>query len=206
LPVATLDHVTPEQACMHPNWQMGKKISVDSATMMNKGLEYIEAKWLFNATPSQLEIILHPQSIIHSMVAFNDGSMLMHAGYPDMRVPIGNGLSYPDKVPTGVRTLNLHSMSALTFEEPDPLKYPCLGLSIDACGDGQAATTALNAANEIAVEYFLHGQIIFTDIFKVLEKVLEKHSFAKPETLLDITYIDTQARIFTRNILDSIIR
>ncbi|USD40505.1 1-deoxy-D-xylulose-5-phosphate reductoisomerase [Vibrio sp. SCSIO 43135] len=166
--------VTPEQAIAHPNWSMGKKISVDSATMMNKGLEYIEAKWLFNADKSQLDVIIHPQSVIHSMVQYNDGSVLAQMGEPDMATPIACTMSYPDRVPAGVAPLDFTKVSELTFLAPDYTRYPCLKLAMDACYEGQHLTTTLNAANEIAVEAFLTNQIGFTDIAKVNELTMSK--------------------------------
>ena len=154
--LSALSQVTPEQAIAHPNWSMGPKISVDSASMMNKGLEYIEAKWLFNTRREQLKVLIHPQSVIHSMVQYKDGSLLAQMGNPDMATPISYTLSYPDRVPAGVPPLDFAQISQLTFLEPDYQRYPCLKLAIDACYEGQHATTALNAANEIAVILFFH--------------------------------------------------
>lgn len=172
--VEQLELVTPQQAIAHPNWSMGPKISVDSATMMNKGLEYIEAKWLFNAVREQLEVIIHPQSVIHSMVQYNDGSVLAQMGEPDMATPIACAMSYPQRTPSGVGALDFTTLGQLTFMAPDYQRYPCLKLAIDACYEGQHATTTINAANEIAVEAFLQGQIRFTDIARINEKVLNK--------------------------------
>ncbi|OON40055.1 1-deoxy-D-xylulose-5-phosphate reductoisomerase [Izhakiella australiensis] len=193
-PMDMLKHVTPEQACAHPNWSMGRKISVDSATMMNKGLEYIEARWLFNASDAQMEVIIHPQSVIHSMVRYCDGSVLAQLGTPDMRTPIAHAMAWPERVSSGVVPLDFARMSALTFAEPDYVRYPCLQLAIDACNAGQAATTALNAANEIAVAAFLDGQIRFTDIAALNVSVLERLQFAEPESVNEVLEIDKQAR------------
>lgn len=172
--IETLSSVTPEQAIAHPNWSMGPKISVDSATMMNKGLEYIEAKWLFNTTREQLKVLIHPQSVIHSMVQYRDGSVLAQMGEPDMATPIALTLSYPERVAAGVAPLDFTKVGELTFLEPDYQRYPCLKLAIDACYEGQHATTALNAANEIAVAAFLKNGLSFTDIAQVNQAVLDK--------------------------------
>ncbi|KOO14582.1 1-deoxy-D-xylulose 5-phosphate reductoisomerase [Vibrio xuii] len=169
--ISSLDDVTPEQAIAHPNWSMGPKISVDSATMMNKGLEYIEAKWLFNTQREQLKVVIHPQSVIHSMVQYKDGSVLAQMGEPDMATPIALTLSYPERIAAGVPALDFTKVGELTFLEPDFNRYPCLKLAIEACYSGQHATTALNAANEIAVDAFLNNQLRFTDIAKVNEQV-----------------------------------
>ncbi|MDN3614912.1 1-deoxy-D-xylulose-5-phosphate reductoisomerase, partial [Vibrio gallaecicus] len=172
--VKDLDTVTPEQAIAHPNWSMGPKISVDSATMMNKGLEFIEAKWLFNASEEQLKVIIHPQSVIHSMVQYKDGSVLAQMGEPDMATPIALSLSYPDRIEAGVQALDFTKVGELTFLEPDFARYPCLKLAIDACYKGQHATTAINAANEIAVDAFLNSAIKFTQIAMINEHVMNK--------------------------------
>ncbi|EGQ7756989.1 1-deoxy-D-xylulose-5-phosphate reductoisomerase [Vibrio vulnificus] len=172
--VAKLEAVTPEQAIAHPNWSMGPKISVDSATMMNKGLEYIEAKWLFNASRDQLKVIIHPQSVIHSMVQYLDGSVLAQMGEPDMATPIALTLSYPERVNAGVKPLDFTQIGELTFLQPDFERYPCLALAIEACYLGQHATTTLNAANEVAVAAFLARQIKFTDIARVNDSVLNQ--------------------------------
>ncbi len=154
-PLRDLVSMTPDQACRHPNWSMGRKISVDSATMMNKGLEYIEARWLFNASASQMEVLIHPQSVIHSMVRYQDGSVLAQLGEPDMRTPIAHTMAWPERVTSGVKPVDFCKLSALTFSAPDYQRYPCLKLAMDAFEQGQAATTALNAANEITVAAFL---------------------------------------------------
>ena len=193
-PIDKLAFVTPEQAVAHPNWSMGKKISVDSATMMNKGLEYIEARWLFNASPEEMEIIIHPQSIIHSMVRYQDGSVIAELGVPDMCTPIAYSMSYPKRINSTVPALDFTKIASLTFNQPDFDRYPCLKLAIDASNQGQAATTALNAANEIAVAAFLENKIGFMDIAKQVSKVLEKLTFPEPTTIEDVFAIDLWAR------------
>ena len=193
-PLADFAGVTPAQACAHPNWSMGRKISVDSATMMNKGLEYIEARWLFNASAEQMEVILHPQSVIHSMVRYRDGSVLAQLGSPDMRTPIAHAMAYPQRVGAGVAPLDFCRIGALTFMEPDYQRYPCLKLAIDACHTGQAATTALNAANEIAVAAFLDNAIRFTDIAAVNRAVLDTLALTEPHSVEDVLEIDRRAR------------
>ena len=194
LPLNQLSSVTPEQAIAHPNWSMGKKISVDSATMMNKGLEYIEARWLFNASADEMEIIIHPQSIIHSMVRYQDGSVIAELGMPDMCTPIAYAMSYPDRISSTVPVLDFTKISSITFTQPDFNRYPCLKLAIDAFNQGQAATTALNAANEIAVEAFLQNKIGFMDIAKQVATVLEALDFPEPTTIEDVFAIDLWAR------------
>jgi len=193
-PLVELASVTPDQACAHPNWSMGRKISVDSATMMNKGLEYIEARWLFNATDAQMEVILHPQSVIHSMVRYRDGSVLAQLGSPDMRTPIAHVMAWPQRAQSGAQPLDFARMGAMTFAEPDFVRYPCLKLAIDACKTGQAATTALNAANEIAVAAFLDTQIRFSDIAAVNTTVLDMLSCDEPDSVEAVLDIDRQAR------------
>jgi 1-deoxy-D-xylulose-5-phosphate reductoisomerase len=192
--LAKLAHVTPKQAVAHPNWSMGKKISVDSATMMNKGLEYIEARWLFNASANEMEIIIHPQSIIHSMVRYQDGSVIAELGVPNMCTPIAYAMSYPDRVPSSVPPLDFTQILSLTFKQPDFDRYPCLKLAIDAFNQGQAATTALNAVNEVAVEAFLQDKIGFMDIAKNVSKVLDQLAFPEPSTIDDVFMIDQWAR------------
>ncbi|MCS3407385.1 1-deoxy-D-xylulose-5-phosphate reductoisomerase [Serratia sp. AKBS12] len=194
MPLAQFAAVTPDQACAHPNWSMGRKISVDSATMMNKGLEYIEARWLFNASAEQMEVILHPQSVIHSMVRYADGSVLAQLGTPDMRTPIAHAMAYPQRVNSGVAALDFCRIGALTFAEPERERYPCLHLAIAACDAGQAATTALNAANEVAVAAFLQAQIRFTDIATVNQKVVEGLALQEPTCVDAVLDIDRQAR------------
>ena len=194
LPLNQLTTVTPEQAVAHPNWSMGKKISVDSATMMNKGLEYIEARWLFNANEEEMEIIIHPQSIIHSMVRYQDGSVIAELGIPDMCTPIAYAMSYPARISSSVPALDFTQISSLTFSQPDFNRYPCLKLAIEAFNQGQAATTALNAANEMAVAAFLQNKIGFMDIAKQVATVLETLDFPEPTTIEDVFAIDLWAR------------
>ncbi|WP_411991044.1 1-deoxy-D-xylulose-5-phosphate reductoisomerase [Agarivorans sp. DSG3-1] len=192
----SLASVTPEQACAHPNWSMGKKISVDSATMMNKGLEYIEAKRLFNTQPKQIDVIIHPQSIIHSMVQYCDGSVLAQMGQPDMATPIAHVMAYPKRQTSGVEALDFFSIGELSFIPPDYSRYPCLKLAIDACYDSQAATTCLNAANEIAVDAFLAGRIKFIQIADVVASCLDKLSYIGQETELSVLLeVDQKARL-----------
>ncbi|WP_208613127.1 1-deoxy-D-xylulose-5-phosphate reductoisomerase [Pantoea wallisii] len=193
-PLADLAMMSPDQACAHPNWSMGRKISVDSATMMNKGLEYIEARWLFNASAAQMEVILHPQSVIHSMVRYCDGSVLAQLGSPDMRTPIAHSMAWPARITAGVTPLDFTRMKALTFAEPDYERYPCLKLAIDACSAGQAATTMLNAANEVAVAAFLQHQIRFTAIAAINSEVLASLTCQEPGSIDDVLEIDRLAR------------
>ncbi|NDL65555.1 1-deoxy-D-xylulose-5-phosphate reductoisomerase [Acerihabitans arboris] len=197
--------MTPDQACAHPNWSMGRKISVDSATMMNKGLEYIEARWLFNASAEQMEVILHPQSVIHSMVRYRDGSVLAQLGSPDMRTPIAHAMAYPERVVAGVESLDFFRIGALTFERPDEERYPCLQLAIDACDVGQAATTTLNAANEVAVAAFLRGVVRFTDIAAVNRNTLARMVLTEPRSVDDVLAIDAEARSVAEREIESII-
>lgn len=172
-PLAELEQQSPAAACAHPNWDMGRKISVDSATMMNKGLEYIEARWLFNTAPEQLKVVLHPQSVIHSMVSYQDGSVLAQMGRPDMCTPIAHCLSYPERINSSVKPLNFLEVGSLTFANADAQRYPCLQLAMECCWLGQWATTSLNAANEIAVAAFLEERIGFTDIARVCATTVE---------------------------------
>ncbi|WP_339782144.1 1-deoxy-D-xylulose-5-phosphate reductoisomerase [uncultured Marinobacter sp.] len=167
-----LHSVTPAQACAHPNWSMGQKISVDSATLMNKGLELIEACWLFNITPDRIEVHVHPESIIHSMVEYADGSVLAQLGSPDMRTPIANGLAWPERIDAGVAPLDLFTIGRFHFERPDLLRFPCLRLAAEAFETGGTAPAVLNAANEVAVAEFLNGNLAFTDIPIVIERTL----------------------------------
>lgn len=170
--LGTFDSITPAQAVKHPNWSMGRKISVDSATMMNKGLELIEAHWLFNCPPDKLEVVIHPQSVIHSMVRYRDGSVLAQLGNPDMRTPIAYCLGLPERINSGVGDLDFDALSALTFQKPDFDRFPCLKLAYEAMNAGGAAPCVLNAANEAAVAAFLDGQIKFTDIAKTVAHCL----------------------------------
>lgn len=193
-PLGDFDGLTPAQACAHPNWSMGQKISVDSATMMNKGLEFIEAKWLFGVQCEDIQIVLHPQSIIHSMVQYADGSVIAQMGNPDMRTPIAHALAYPNRVASGVAPLNFADLVDFSFTVPDFNRYPNLHLAIDACQAGQYATTALNAANEIAVEAFLAGKIKFTDIASVNRRIVEGVSSQRLTSIDDIIALDKQVR------------
>ncbi|MDX5329494.1 MAG: 1-deoxy-D-xylulose-5-phosphate reductoisomerase [Marinobacter sp.] len=167
-----LRSVTPSQACAHPNWSMGQKISVDSATLMNKGLELIEACWLFNTTPDRVEVHVHPESIIHSMVEYTDGSVLAQLGSPDMRTPIANGLAWPERIEAGVAPLDLFAIGKFHFERPDLQRFPCLRLAAEAFASGGTAPAVLNAANEVAVEAFLDGKLCFADIPVIIERTL----------------------------------
>ena len=197
-PLSELSAMTPDQACRHPNWSMGRKISVDSATMMNKGLEYIEARWLFNASAKQMEVLIHPQSVIHSMVRYQDGSVLAQLGEPDMRTPIAHSMAWPNRVKSGVKPLDFCKLSSLTFSEPDYDRYPCLKLAMTAFDQGQAATTALNAANEITVEAFLNQQIRFTDIAALNLSVLEMMDLREPQSVEEVLTVDAAARNIAR--------
>ena len=192
--IDTLHHITPEQAVAHPNWVMGQKISVDSATMMNKGLEVIEACWLFQLSTEQIQVVIHPQSTIHSMVAYNDGSVLAQLGNPDMRTPIAYGLGWPMRIESGVAPLDLFDIAQLNFEQPDYKRFPCLRLAYEAHQAGGYATIALNAANEIAVEAFLNRQLRFTDIPALIEYALEQTTSGTPETLNEILIQDSESR------------
>lgn len=193
-PLNEFDAITPAQAVAHPNWSMGKKISVDSATMMNKGLEYIEARWLFNATAEEMEIIIHPQSIIHSMVRYIDGSVIAQMGNPDMCTPIAHTMAYPNRINAGVPPLDFFKLKELTFIEPDFARYPNLKLAIEAFAEGQYATTVMNAANEVAVEAFLNEQIRFTDIVNVNRTVVENIAPIQVSEIADVLHIDKLAR------------
>ena len=191
-----LENVTLEQALKHPNWVMGAKITIDSATLMNKGLEVIEAHWLFNAKPSQIEVVVHPQSIIHSMVEYIDGSILAQLGNPDMRTPIAYALGYPKRIESGVASLNLLEIAKLEFEAPDVKRFPCLQLAYDALAAGGTAPAILNAVNEVAVAAFLNKQINFLDIATLIAKALN-HIKTVPVTSLDqLIAIDEEARSF----------
>ena len=192
--ISTLSSVTPDQACAHPNWDMGRKISVDSATMMNKGLELIEACWLFNTTPDHIRIVVHPQSIIHSMVEYIDGSILAQMGQPDMRTPIAHALAWPERFDSGVESLNLFDMAKLEFEEPDSERFPALRLADEAIRAGGTLPAVLNAANEVAVQAFLDEQIRFTDIADIVETVLSQASIYPAYSLDSILQQDAWAR------------
>ncbi|MGB0937174.1 MAG: 1-deoxy-D-xylulose-5-phosphate reductoisomerase [Colwellia sp.] len=196
-----LETVTPEQACAHPNWSMGRKISVDSATMMNKGLEFIEAKWLFNLKEEDIKVVLHPQSTIHSMVQYKDGSVIAQLGNPDMKTPIAHALAFPQRITSGVEPLDFFNTPAFEFEAPDFDKYPNLKLAIEACKQGQAACTALNAANEVAVEAFLNEEIKFTDIYKINETSVKKFVLEKVTSIEEVIALDTRVRLYAKQYL-----
>lgn len=193
-PLAELAQVTPEQACAHPNWSMGRKISVDSASMMNKGLELIEACWLFGARPEQVEVVVHPQSVIHSMVDYVDGSVLAQLGNPDMRTPIAHALAWPERIDSGVSALDLLRIGQLDFQAPDEERFPCLRLARQAAQVGGTAPAMLNAANEVAVEAFLQRRIRFTEIASIIADVLEREAARTAGCLEDVLMADQQAR------------
>ncbi|MBL3526801.1 MAG: 1-deoxy-D-xylulose-5-phosphate reductoisomerase [gamma proteobacterium endosymbiont of Lamellibrachia anaximandri] len=200
-PLEGLKAVTPEQACAHPNWDMGRKISVDSATMMNKGLEVIEACWLFHTSPQQIQVVLHPQSVIHSMVEYNDGSVLAQLGNPDMRTPIAHALAWPERIDSGVDRLDLFQIARFDFEAPDIERFSCLRLAYEAIEAGGTAPAVLNAANEVAVQAFLDSRLGFLGIPTLVEKTLnalEVNSVDSLELLLDF---DRQARAFAEHAL-----
>ncbi len=201
--VDELEHVTPEQACKHPNWSMGRKISVDSATMLNKGLEVIEAKWLFDLTPEQIEVVIHPQSIIHSMVQFIDGSLLAQLGHHDMRIPISYSLAYPERITHNAAKFDLSALSRLDFMPPDLTRYPCLRLAFEAMKEGIGACTVLNASNEIAVQGFLEGQIKFTQIAQTIESMLSKIQAPTLSSIDDVLVFDQEVRAKTQDYLAS---
>lgn len=201
-----LEAVTPEQACVHPNWNMGKKISVDSATLMNKGLELIEASWLFSMPPEKIDIVVHPESVIHSLVQYVDGSVLAQLGNPDMRTPIAHALSWPDRMTSGVADLDLIELGRLNFESPDSVNFPCLRIALEAARVGLDAPAVLNAANEIAVQAFLDRRIGFTQISEVIEDTLDASIFNEPESLAAVKDSDTKARIHTQKLISKIER
>jgi 1-deoxy-D-xylulose-5-phosphate reductoisomerase len=190
----TLHNVTPEEACAHPNWVMGRKISVDSATMMNKALEVIEARYLFNLRPEQIEVVIHPQSVIHSMVQYHDMSVVAQLGTPDMRVPIAYGLSWPDRMASGAQPLDFQTLGALTFEAPERRRFPGFFLAWDALQAPFGATAVLNAANEVAVDAFLHRRLRFDHIAQVNAATLSQMTYSQPQGLDDLLALDAQAR------------
>ena len=193
-PATDLEQVTPEQAWAHPNWVMGRKISVDSATMMNKGLEMIEAHWLFNVPAEKIEVVIHPQSVIHSLVQYVDGSVIGQLGNPDMRTPIAHALAYPERVAAGVEPLDLFKIASLHFERPDFARFPCLALAYRALRAGESAPAVLNAANEIAVAAFLDGRIGFTAIAKIISTVIDRSPVSALQNLADVLAADLAAR------------
>lgn len=199
--LATLANVTPDEACAHPTWSMGRKISVDSATMMNKALEIIEAHWLFGAPAEKIEVVLHPQSVIHSMVEYADGSVIAQLGNPDMRTPIAQALAYPDRIEAGVAALDLARIGSLSFEAPDFERFPALRLAYAALHEGGTAPAILNAANEIAVEAFLNRALAFVEITRVIERVLDRVPAAVVHSLDDILAADLTARRMARELI-----
>jgi 1-deoxy-D-xylulose-5-phosphate reductoisomerase len=198
-----LSDITPDQACNHPNWKMGRKISVDSATLINKGLEVIEARWLFNARPDQIEVIVHPQSIVHSMVSYRDGSVLAQLGMPDMRTPIAFALAWPERIEAGVKRLNLTEIQKLEFYPPDFDSFPGLGLAFEVLKAGENAPVIFNAANEVAVEAFLQERIGFLQIPSVVSNALEVCETGKITQLDEVLEFDRMARNVTSNIIHS---
>ena len=203
-PLEQLTAITPAQACAHPNWVMGRKISVDSATMMNKGLEVIEAFWLFGLPLEKIKVFIHPQSVVHSMVRYVDGSVIAQLGQPDMRTPIAYGLAWPDRIEAGVAPLNLAKLADLSFSEPDLGRFPCLALAFSAAKTGGIAPTVLNAANEIAVAAFLDEGMSYLDIPKVVEKTLNAIQSGPVDSLEVILDIDAQARRVARDHISAI--
>lgn len=199
--VDTLEAVTPEEAVAHPNWVMGRKISVDSATMMNKGLEVIEAHWLFGASADQIEVVIHPQSVIHSMVSYVDGSVLAQLGNPDMRTPIAHALAYPERIASGVAPMDLAKVGQLVFQRPDFDRFPCLKLAYDALKAGGTAPAILNAANEVAVEAFLDRQIGFRMIDQLIARVMDALPPGEVSTIDALIEQDRQAREFTHSLI-----
>lgn len=197
-PVEALLDVTPEQACAHPNWSMGRKISVDSASMMNKGLELIEACWLFDAAPAKVEVVVHPQSVIHSLVDYVDGSVLAQLGNPDMRTPIANALAWPERIDSGVAPLDLFAIARLDFQAPDEQRFPCLRLARQAAEAGNSAPAVLNAANEVAVEAFLQRRIRFPEIAGMIEQVLDQEPVVPLPSLDAVFAADQRARELSR--------
>ncbi|MEJ7806663.1 MAG: 1-deoxy-D-xylulose-5-phosphate reductoisomerase [Telluria sp.] len=202
--VETLEHVTPDEACKHPNWEMGRKISVDSATMMNKGLEVIEAHWLFGAPANLIEVVIHPQSVIHSMVSYVDGSVIAELGNPDMRTPIANALAFPERIASGVAQLDLTAIGTLQFEKPDFARFPCLALAFEALDAGGTAPALLNAANEVAVEAFLASRIGFRDIDRVIGRVMHENDHGPASSIEAVMAQDARARVAAQAIVTAL--
>ncbi|HEY8940622.1 MAG TPA: 1-deoxy-D-xylulose-5-phosphate reductoisomerase, partial [Cellvibrio sp.] len=202
-PISDLAQVTPEQACAHPNWSMGQKISVDSATMLNKGLELIEACWLFNTLPQQVQVVIHPQSVIHSMVEYIDGSVLAQLGNPDMRTPIAHALAWPERIESGVASLDLIATARLDFTTPDYARFPCLRLAQQAAEVSGTAPAILNAANEVAVAAFLQRRIRFDQIAVVIDQVLSRLSSTEPHDLAHVQAADVEARSLAQQLIAS---
>ncbi len=203
-PLSDLEHVTPDQACAHPKWAMGRKISVDSATMMNKGLEMIEAHWLFNVPPENIQVVIHPQSIVHSLVQYVDGSVIAELGNPDMRTPIAHALAYPNRVDAGVAPLDLFEVSMLQFERPCEDRFPCLRLAFNALQHGESAPTILNAANEVAVQSFLEGALAYLSIPRVIEAVMGRCTLRRLESLDDVLAADLDARVVAQQVVSEL--
>jgi len=203
-PAEQMDRITREEALRHPNWKMGPKISIDSATLMNKGLEVMEAQWLFGIPLEQVAITIHPQSIIHSLVEYRDGSILAQMGLPDMRVPIAYALAYPDRLPLNQASLDLTQLDGLTFLDPDPDKFPCLGLALRAARTGNSLPIVLNAANEVAVEAFLRGELNYSGIPEVIRRMLDRHAIITPEGLEEILAVDLRTREETAAYISSL--
>ena len=203
VPKEMLESVTPAQALAHPNWEMGAKITIDSATMMNKGLEVIEAKWLFDVPVEKIDVHIHPQSIVHSMVEYVDGSVLAQLGMPDMRVPIAYALAYPQRLKLDLPTLDLFSLQTLTFQEPDLSRFPCLDLAFKACKAGGTMPAVLNASNEVAVQAFLDNRIPFLGIARLVDKVMQEHELVPATELQAILAADTWARTRAEEIINS---
>ena len=193
-PREALEYVTPEQACAHPNWVMGRKISVDSATMMNKGLEMIEAHWLFNVPAEKIQVVVHPQSVVHSLVQYVDGSVIAELGNPDMRTPIAHALAYPERIDSGVAPLDLFEIASLSFERPDFGRFPCLALAYRALRDGGSSPATLNAANEVAVQAFFDGRTGFSGIPRVIAAVMDRLPSTRLDSLDDVLAADAEAR------------
>ena len=200
-PLESLGRVTPEDACAHPNWDMGRKISVDSATMMNKGLEVIEACWLFKTEPQHIQVVVHPQSVVHSMVEYSDGSILAQMGKPDMRTPIAHALAWPERMDSGVKTLDLFDVGRLDFHAPDLQRFPCLDLAYQAIAEGGTAPAILNAANEVAVEAFLERGLGFTDIRTTVEATLQAVAAGPADDLETVLAADERARVVAEQTL-----
>lgn len=204
-PLQELRQVTPDQACAHPNWEMGRKISVDSATMMNKGLEVIEAHWLFDLAREEIEVVVHPQSVIHSMVEYVDGSVLAQMGNPDMRTPIAHALAWPERIASGVASLDLLEVARLDFQRPDDERFPCLRLAFDAVEAGGVAPAVLNAANEVAVDAFLQGRLPFLGIARLNRAVMENAEGAQPESVDHLLEVDRRSRRMAEQLLPRLV-
>ena len=202
VPREDMTSVTPDEACAHPNWRMGRKISVDSATMMNKGLEVIEAHWLFNVPAESIQVVVHRESVIHSLVQYIDGSVLAELGHPDMRTPIAQALAYPERISSGVEALDLFDVAALHFEPPDFERFPCLGLAYRALKEGESAPATLNAANEVAVRCFLEGRLGFVDIPRIIARVMERTPASRLGSLDEVFAADAVARQMAERIVD----